>query len=312
MAFNPNARPFVPFRTMSDLSAPLTPLPTTPIPTVPRSSTQGCTAVISYHSCLCRKPEPLWACLQNPCDHKNLTVVVSCLPHACRAKTKAGSRSFKVHKDNGRTEACRAEDPANKAPMGYDVDAAGGLENLKLEPLPELAKNLDEVAPAFVEDGKCVHEEVQARYEKLRPSLNLAEEESAIATHSDNDNSDSDDDSDSEAFNSDSDSDSDPGVNSDDDDDDTTTPALNQEQMAYITGGALRGGLSARPAPPPAPIAPPARSRRSSSSASHASGNDSDGDSDADDEHEDFGDKKSKKPSLSSLVANSEPDVSKS
>ncbi|KAK8106128.1 uncharacterized protein PG998_003402 [Apiospora kogelbergensis] len=293
MGYNPIARPFLPFRSMSGMDSPLTPLPATPTTPTTNDTVAPCKALINYHSCLCREREPLWSCSKRPCDHtrSTITIMVSSMPYACRAKTNAGSRSFKKHEDGGRHGACHAEDPANKRSTGLDVDAAGGLKTLILPGLD--VKMIDEVVPAFIEDGKCWHQEVQARYEKLLSSLAAKDDDKK--DESDSDGFNSDDDS-SVGFNSDSDTD-------DDDDDDTVSP-FDPVMMAWLQK-AVTQGRPTPPAPIPAPIA-----RRPSSSTTDVNDDDND-DADDEDEDDDLGEQKSKKGSLSNLVAESDPLTSK-
>ncbi|KAK8128474.1 hypothetical protein PG984_009582 [Apiospora sp. TS-2023a] len=314
--FKPNARPFVP-RGTSTMGLP----PTTP-GTPGSNSEKPCQAILHYHSCLCRTPIPTWICgqPQSQCSHQSVSLVVSALPFACCSPMNVGARavnkkqrpSSQGAEESCRTEACRAADPANQQYVS-DADAAQALQQqqlVKLDAFPGLgAKNIDEVVPAFLEEGKNYPDEVRARYQALRTSLGIKDEEEKNATTTttasspegtsataDSYQSDSED---SDETLENSDSDSDPGFNSDSDDDEPITPPTDPAKLKFLNG------LFAFK-----PIAPPASRAEITSTSTYES--DSDSDYDSDDEEEDSTVEKKKKKnkySLKSLVEESEPSL---
>ncbi|KAK7928115.1 hypothetical protein PG985_005113 [Apiospora marii] len=313
--FKPNAVAFVP-RGMPTMVQTLA-TPATPT-TNGSSNEMPCQAILQYHTCLCRKQVPIWACSrpQSQCTHQNISLVVMSLPYACCAETDVGARgvnkkqrpSSQGAEESCRTEACRAADPANRQYVS-DADAAPALQKqelVKLDAFPGLsAKHLDEVAPAFVEGGKSWPDEVRARYQALRASLGVEDEEeekAATATASsptmsdNNDQSDWDDD-DETGKNSDSDTESEAGANSDDDDDEP--PATSKDPAKAKLWAAMFGSIRR-----------PDSSTVIDTTGSYESDIDSDYESDDEEDDDDETDGKKKKKnkySLRSLVEESEP-----
>lgn len=305
--FKPNARTFIP-RGTPDMSY----YPATPAVTNGGSNVKLCQALLQYNTCLCRTPVPTWACNQPQCPHDNPSLVVTSLPFACCSPTNVGARavnkkqrpSSQEAEKKCRTEACRATDPANQQYVS-DADAAQALQRkqlVTLDAFPGLStKNFDEVVPAFLEEGKSWPEEVRARYQALRTSLDIKdekEEKDAAATDPSatiSSNQSDSEDSDETLENSDSDTDSDPGVNSDDDDDEAITTPTDPVKLKFLAGIF-------------APIARPTSSAAITSTSSYESDSDSDYDSDDEEEDEQAG-KKKNKYSLRSLVEESEPSL---
>ncbi|KAK8079502.1 hypothetical protein PG997_007320 [Apiospora hydei] len=111
--FKPNARPFVPFRTLSEMALGLSAKHASEgaaTPSVNSSSNTSiyddewgfssnkveCQAIFQYHTCQCRTRTPVWVCPKNQsnCSHPNPSILVSGLPHACRVDTKVGGRAL--------------------------------------------------------------------------------------------------------------------------------------------------------------------------------------------------------------------------
>ncbi|KAK7957026.1 uncharacterized protein PG986_006248 [Apiospora aurea] len=229
--FKPNARPFVPFRTLSEMALGLSAKhasegAVTPIVTSSSNTSiyddewsgnkVECQAIFQYHTCQCRTQTPVWVCPKNQsnCSHPNPSILVSGLPHACRADTKVGGRALILQQSRGkkgkknsdnknqqtgpRTEACTAQDPANVGWRG-DTDAALHTQVVTLENFPGLsAEDFDEIVPVFVADGKTWRAEVWERHEQRRVAAYASSEESSEAGPNSDDSTDSDSDSEDE------------------------------------------------------------------------------------------------------------------
>jgi hypothetical protein len=116
-----------------------------------------CHAIVFYHSCGCRIPEPFFCCRparkqqqqpseQDPCQHENPALIIAILPHSC---------SLRI----GNTEACSVEDPGAKE-FVREVDTAETLDLVVLE--PEVDLNIKPTLPERVAVGATAEDAASA------------------------------------------------------------------------------------------------------------------------------------------------------
>lgn len=136
-------------------------------PSSPTGPSSFCQAIVSFYSCGCRDPQPVFCCRpptnlpgdtlgspqSNPCRHENVTLFVTKLPHACRLRL-------------GNSEACGAEDAGAKG-FVREVDTA---ERLELAVVAGVTKEaIDHSLPGKIE-GEFTAHTVASKYRRGRSS----------------------------------------------------------------------------------------------------------------------------------------------